>query len=70
MLRPVQNVMNSVRMRTTGNMPNGSKVTRFSFIFWNKSYGILLIIVIVILQKQKVPIGLTLSGQMQNEINS
>ena len=30
MLRPVQNVMNNIRMRTTGNMPNVAAVTEFA----------------------------------------
>ena len=30
MLRPVQNVMNNIRMRTTGNIPNVAAVTEFA----------------------------------------
>src|SRR4051812_10564645 len=30
MLRPVQNVMNNIRTRTTGNMPNVTSITEFA----------------------------------------
>ena len=30
MLRPVQNVMNNIRTRTTGNMPNVAAITEFA----------------------------------------